>query len=281
MLEHGHARLSEPTRRLLRDEQAFRFHMGLRPGDARRFFQPSPAGPTLLGERRRWLAETPERYACALPGSESVLAEFGHAASGWLGDPALPISGSAGVRMLALGRNLEPDLLFLVPSEDGLWRLCAGAVCFPSSWALEEKMGRSLAEIHEPVPGLNPALDRHIATFFGRLEPNAAWERSNWGLSADNELNRHPARGLARLEATTSLDSVWLRVEHQLLMRLPVTGGLVFGIRLEIAPLSGLMEDLGARIALASALDSMPEAVADYKGVGRIRKRLAMQLRGA
>lgn len=281
MLEHGHAQLSEPTRRLLRDEQAFRFHMGLRPGDAVGFFQPSPSGTMLLGERRRWLNETPGRYASALPGAEPVLAEFGRAASGWLGDPALAISGSADAQILAFGRHLEPDLLFLLPSEDGLWRLCAGAVCFPSSWALEEKMGRPLSAIHEPVPGLNTALDRHIATFLGRLEPKAAWERSNWGLSADNELNRHPARGLGRLESTASLDSVWLRVEHQLLLRLSATGGLVFGIRLEIVPLSGLMGDTGARVALASALDSMPEPVADYKGVSRIRKRLSMELRGA
>ncbi|MEY4090242.1 MAG: hypothetical protein RJB55_2513, partial [Verrucomicrobiota bacterium] len=44
-------------------------------------------------------------------------------------------------------------------------------LCFPTSWSLEEKIGRGLEEIHGPVPGLNAALGPSIHQVLGRHTP--------------------------------------------------------------------------------------------------------------
>jgi hypothetical protein len=88
------------------------------------------------------------------------------------------------------------------------------------------------------------------------------------------ELNRHPRRQLPRLDATAPPNEVWLRVEHQLLFKLPQTGGVLFGIRLAHVPLWELLAVPEARVGLRRALESMPDAVAEYKGLSGIRPRL-------
>ena len=93
----------------------------------------------------------------------------------------------------------------------------AGVVCFPSSWALAEKIGHPLDFIHAVVPGLNSSIGSIIDTFLSRLEPGIAYERSNWGIAATPELNLHPSLNRPRLKAPLPPDRTWIRVEDQIL----------------------------------------------------------------
>ena len=72
----------------------------------------------------------------------------------------------------------------------------AGAICFPSSWAPEEKLGLPVHTIHDPVPTLNEQLGVRIGKFLAGIRPGKAWERVNWGLSGSPGLNQHPAPSL-------------------------------------------------------------------------------------
>ena len=36
--------------------------------------------------------------------------------------------------------------------RNGAWVMTAGVVCFPTRWRPSEKIGRTMAAIHEPVP---------------------------------------------------------------------------------------------------------------------------------
>ncbi|MES1166778.1 MAG: heme-dependent oxidative N-demethylase subunit alpha family protein, partial [Pseudomonadota bacterium] len=152
-------------------------------------------------------------------------------------------------------------------------RLRAGAVCFPSSWALTEKTGLTLDEIHGVVPGLNPALAPAIGQFLGKLRPGAPFERANWGLAATPELNLHPALARPRLGAL-DVPRTWVRVEYQILAALPQTSGILFGIHIRNVPLAEILADPALRAGLHRALATMPDALAAYKGLTPVRADL-------
>ena len=62
--------------------------------------------------------------------------------------------------------------------------------------------------------------------------------------------------------------------EEQILAAMPVTGGILFGIRIRLVPLAHLLDDRVLRAGLHRALATMPDALADYKGLGPIRGAL-------
>ncbi|MEQ1851968.1 MAG: DUF3445 domain-containing protein [Chthoniobacteraceae bacterium] len=243
-----------------------RWQMGLRPAEAPAFFAREPDAAAVLAERARWLDASPGEYAALLDEAAEPLAETARFAGEW---------GAAcgnGDLLAALGRTWEPDFALMVPGEDGIFRLAGGVVCFPSSWALREKLGRPMNEIHAPVPGLNPALARQIDTFLDRLAPGAAWARDNWSLSRDAELNHHPSRKRPRLDATITAVDVWLRIERQLLFKLPETRAVLFGIRVDVHPLASLTPP--ALAGLAHAVQTMEPAALAYKGLAAARDAL-------
>lgn len=173
-----------------------------------------------------------------------------------------------------LGEVLESDFLLLAAPAGGEYVLQAGCVCFPSSWHPEEKIGRPLSEIHDPVPGLNAKLGDRISQFLSRIKPDIGWGRANWGLSRSHELNQHPTRILPKLVPPFGVDEVWVRIEYQVFYRLPETGGVLLGIRLLNLPLPELMRCQPAAIGLRKALATMPDPIAIYKNLSQGREQL-------
>ena len=258
--------------RLLKDG-AFEFQMGMRRGGDE-YFRNRPDNGAVLDERRRWFTQRPEIYAACEPGGKAALAEAVAFARSL--NPAL-----AADSLLSLGANWEPDFLLLRQDDGGEFRLVAGCVCFPSHWALREKIGHPLAAIHAPVPTLNSTLKPKIDAFLASLRADIVWERWNWGLAATAELNDHPARGLPRLSAATTLDACWFRAEHQAFRLLPETRTILFAIRIELVALAELANDRALAIQLAAALRSMPDEIAAYKGVATARLPIAAILETA
>jgi hypothetical protein len=251
----------------------FAFHMRFRRGEILAFYKNTLAHADIIAERRKWLAHDASKYAAALPESEPLLEEAVEVAN------SLDISTRAAAlpieTMLNLGGVWEPDLLLLRSSSATPQPvLVAGCVCFPSSWALEEKIGRPLDTIHTPVPTLNEQFANPVQQFLARMKPGISWERINWGLSRSPELNQHPSRKLPRLDANISAEEVWFRAEYQSLISLPKTGGILFGIRLVIEPFTKLLNDREFVAGLRRALESMPENIAAYKGIAAARERL-------
>lgn len=255
----------------------FRFKLELKRGAPRDFFRGSDASGRLLAERRRWIEAEPARYLALQPAGEALVAEMAALCRAW---GVADVAGRAdrGGMLRELGRVLEPDLLLLAADGDGQFRLCGGALCFPTGWALEEKLGLTVEEIHGVVPGLNGALGPAIDGFLRRLRPGHAFHRDNWGLAATDELNLHPGRGLPAPAGPVDLRRLWLRVEHQAFVALPESRGVLFGIRIALHPLETVAEDEAARRGLARALASMPAAVARYKRVDEVGPALIERL---
>jgi hypothetical protein len=248
-----------------------RFRLTLRHGDPAAFFRPQDPAGRVRAERARWLAAAPGRYAALTPEGEPLRAEFAAMAGAW--------GLACGDTVETLGAALEPDVLFLSPDDAGAFRLRGGALCFPTGWALEEKIGQALDVIHGVVPGLNPALGAPIQQFLAKLKPGIAFFRDNLGLAASDELNLHPARRIAAPSPPVALDRLWLRVEHQVLLALPWSDGVAFGIRIALHRLDALAAEPAAAEALAAALAELPEALAAYKRVLEVRDELARVLR--
>ncbi|MGH7946337.1 MAG: heme-dependent oxidative N-demethylase subunit alpha family protein [Opitutaceae bacterium] len=257
----------------------YRFHLTLRRAEPREFFAPRDSSGSVLAERAQWLDTEPGKYAAILPEGEAALREFATMASTW--DPAPGDSALSTLPALQvvhrLGRSLEPDLLFLSADEDGEFRLRGGALCFPTGWALDEKLGHTIEIIHGVVPGLNAALAAPIRQFLSRLKPGTAFLRENWGVAATEEMNLHPSRGVAAPELPVALDRLWLRVEHQALVALPVSRGIVFGIRIALHPLKEVAAGPYAQ-SFRHALGTMPAEMVVYKRLEQIREHLLNML---
>lgn len=242
---------------------------------AAQFFAPTPTRDEILAERRRWLTECPQRCLVYTPDALDLAQEAQSLAHSW--NPSFPVAPTSGLPgiLYSLGLHWEVDFILCCPDPGGKFRMDAGVVCFPSYWSPEEKVGLPVEQVHAPVPGLNAVLGPKIENLLGRLPPGKAWMRLNWGLSASAERNQHPLRGLPHLEATTPIEGIWLRLEHQALVRLPVTSGVLFGIQLYSLPLVDLRHKPAVAQALAGQLRSMADEMQVYKGIQHTASRVA------
>jgi hypothetical protein len=257
----------------------FRHPMAVRRGDAVAYFASRPGHAAILQERARWLDEAPEEYAAAPDDDAPLFAEALAAMRRWrdaTSNEAEPMVGHGAALRATIEAGKRHEVDWVVLRADAV--ACGGAVCFPSGWSLREKMGLPLSHIHAAVPGLNDALQPRIDAFLATLSPGEAFERSNWGLSPSAELNRHSARQLKRFDAHTPLALTWVRLEEQILYRLPQTRAILFGIRVTLRALAKVARDPDVAARIAHALRTMPEAVAVYKGVAVARERLIRDL---
>jgi hypothetical protein len=186
---------------------------------------------------------------------------------------------------------VQEDLVLMRRGENG-WRLAAASLCFPSSWLLLEKFGRPLQEIHAPVPdfGAGTRNAELIERMFDKLQGQAVL-RWNWSLQAGNDLYL-PFSHRQRIDRATNRPSkfstdeiaaqAFIRVERQTLRKLPVSGDILFTIRIHLDPLATIENHPDGRALAASfaeQLTGLNEAQLDYKGLTADRDRLVAALR--
>jgi hypothetical protein len=163
------------------------------------------------------------------------------------------------------------DDLVIMEKRGSEYHLTAASLCFPSHWQLEEKFGRPMREIHDPIPGFHRKLSPRIDRFFDHLRPEHPVVRYNWSLQAGGRLSQ-------RLEETEDCPpgaALFYRTERQSLVRLPQSGAIAFTIRVYVHPLEALAEVPGALSAMFAAIDATPRALARYKGFDRLEPALS------
>ena len=191
--------------------------------------------------------------------------------------------------LVAASLLVQEDLILMRKGEDG-WRLAAGSLCFPSSWTLTEKFGLPIHEIHRPVPdfGAGSRNNELITRMFDRLhQPVLRW---NWSIQAGGALY-HPLSNAGREERATTRPSrfgdadvnaaAFIRVERQTLRKLPLSGDILFTIRIYLDPLGWIVRHPDrAPIAqsFARQLMALDAAQLDYKGLTADRNRLVAAL---
>jgi hypothetical protein len=133
-------------------------------------------------------------------------------------DPAQPL--------LTLGRLVQEDLC-LLQAQGEEYRLTGAILCFPASWSLQQKLGRPMTGIHEPVDVYNPDIARRVNRLFDAIRPEQPLWRMNYLTYDDHVLHQPRQEGEKRPQPT---DHVYIRCERQCLVRLPVTRAVVFTI---------------------------------------------------
>lgn len=195
-----------------------------------------------MAYRDRLLAERREAVHGLLPGAEPAAAELlariladlesvaGYVREGRaLRRPDGVLVPLDGPPLAVAGRLVQEDLCLMEKgAEESEHRLTGAVLCFPSNWTLAEKLGHPLVRIHLPVPRYDETVARRVQRLFDAIRPEEPLMRSNVIFSAHEDLfnarhefDRHtPQAGAAR----------FLRVERQVLLRLPETRAVVFSI---------------------------------------------------
>ena len=204
-----------------------------------------------------------------------------------LADDVLLIAGTG--RTVALNNPLDPplltasklvqeDLCVMRKGEAG-WRLSAASLSFPSSWSLLEKFGRPMEEIHRPVPGFGPGTRNAllIDRMFDHLKPSNPVKRFNWSIYRDGKLY-HPVSASKR---DLRPEHAFLRVERQTLRKMPLSGDILFTIRIHLDPLLAVRNHENANNlgqSLATQLMALSDDELAYKGLTEIRNDLVRSL---
>lgn len=182
---------------------------------------------------------------------------------------------------LLIAGSLVADDLVILENRDGGWRVTAGFVAFPSSWSLKEKAGKTIGEIHGPVPDFEPGSrnDGLITRMFDRIAPGRVVERFNWSIYPEADLDWPPEKGARLARKHFDPSSNFIRVERQTLRKLPETGAMLFTIRIYQDPIAAVTAHPELANQLSNRLDAMSVAQLAYKGMTEKREKLMTFLR--
>ena len=150
--------------------------------------------------------------------------------------------------LISASRLVQEDILLLEDNGSG-YILKAGVLCFPASWTLAEKKGKSLTRIHNPVTEYDDALARRIERMFKGLKPGIPIWRSNFLLYDDYELFQ-PRLENEEKGNTRKFLSQFMRVERQSIFKLPKTNVVAFTIHTFVVPYEKLSEVQKKTLAL-------------------------------
>lgn len=128
-----------------------------------------------------------------------------------------------------LGHLFQND--FVIMEKRGAEHVLSGAVlCFPASWALREKAGRPLTDIHIPVEEYTDDMARRVQRLFDGIKVGRPLWRANRLWYQDPELFQPRSRAEPRRVGAGLADGPYYRSERQTLLRLPHTQAVIFAI---------------------------------------------------
>ena len=160
-----------------------------------------------------------------------------------------------------LGLAIEDDVVIM---HKGKLEACF--VAFPSSWNAGDKVGKSLAELHEPIAD-NEALLRASDGIMRAMTSGQSYHRYTWGISSLNGYSNHP---LYEKPEFDSLDNLTFRVEHERTMTVTEGTTAVFLIHVDTYPLKEVLKtDFGL---IKEAIDSMTDSVLEYKNLFKVKE---------
>lgn len=125
----------------------------------------------------------------------------------------------------------QPDFAYLFSQddftihriEDGSDKLIYANVYFPSLWKVEDSLGASLKQFHEPVPDI-VFPDKLLQTVL-----NGRFQRFVWSLFYNQRLNQHPD---LPLETFNLKNPIWhIRVERQVTIGFPEINCFLFVVK--------------------------------------------------
>ena len=124
-------------------------------------------------------------------------------------------------------------------------------------------MMMSMAEMHKDVPGMDKTAYEHI---WNACLNKGPFIRYNWTLTSSPILNQHPSKNIGK---DFDKDSLFLRVERQVLKGIPETQSVVFLIRTYVEDVKIL--NSAQRNAVAHVVNNMSNEEIFYKGLDKAK----------
>ncbi|WP_317931209.1 DUF3445 domain-containing protein [Halioxenophilus sp. WMMB6] len=180
--------------------------------------------------------------------------------------------------LLFVARTVPGDWVLLEQKKENLF-IEGGVVTGPAGWSLAETFGMDFLEWHAPVPDDYQVFPRSLK-YLLRMPAAQPVRRKNWGLCVYPRLDmsmeayaewRNDRDSLAECDFGDKLN---LRVEHQVLERLPESGFIFFHIRTYFLTLNELVANRQWRQLLAQVLATTPEPIIAYKGLAGLRPKI-------
>ncbi|MEQ6247656.1 DUF3445 domain-containing protein [Sulfitobacter sp. HNIBRBA3233] len=138
-----------------------------------------------------------------------------------------------------LGLLVQEDICLLQKRGDE--HVLIGAVlCFPASWTLAEKAGKPLIGIHRPVAEYDDDLAKRVQRLFDGVRVGRPMWRFNRVAYVDPELHQPRLEAVAhrRIETLPPV-TPYIRSERQCVVRMPVSGVVVFSIHTYVVAAGG------------------------------------------
>lgn len=214
---------------------------GIQPLDRGDWLRVDDAYAAQMAERVRLIATIPGKVHALLPCAEDPARElaaliathlpslgFRREGEGWRCPDGRSVADDPAAPLMTLGRLVQEDLCILQPGPDGSHILTGAILCFPASWTLAQKLGRSLIGIHDPVDDYDDGMARRVQRLFDAIHPERPLWRANALAYADPALYQPRPEGAPRTPSDAA--GGYLRSERQCLLRLPQTGAVVFSI---------------------------------------------------
>ncbi|MEM8662894.1 MAG: DUF3445 domain-containing protein [Pseudomonadota bacterium] len=193
-----------------------------------------------LALKRAIFGEEPAAFTEAEGTREAQAEAFGMLAD-YLGERGIVLpDAAAGPPLLAAALGVQDDLVLMRRGEDA-WHLAAAALAFPSAWRLEEMFGLPMDDIHKDVPGWEGPMAARVKRIFDSLAPDALVGRLNWSVQAGEGLRQAHSKHYPPRKSPPGAP-LFLRVERQTLRKLPVSGDLLFTIKVMLDPIEVLGE---------------------------------------
>ena len=162
-----------------------------------------------------------------------------------------------------LALQLEEDIAIL---KDGV--LVGICFCFPSSFVPGNLLNRNFFQLHEPVAD-NATLQKASTNLVKHIgNKGNQFRRYVWTISTLKGLSQFP--GYVKPTAT-KIEDLYFRTETQTTVGMG-DGLCFFFVKVEMTPFGEVWEDGEKRKVLVSSLNSMSEAVLEYKGLKEIKK---------
>jgi len=217
--------------------------------------------------RRRLLAEQREVVFDCAPTAESAAEEVLELVSTWLTERGVEVPRFDDHPLAVAGMLLPDDLCLMVP-RDGDWWFDGASLCFPSIWRLSDKIGRPTTAVHDTVAHYREELAEKVDRYFHGMPADRVVRRRNLSVKPWPLLHvptRKPDQPIGALVPDERGAPFWLRSERQTLRRLPRTGAILFGIKVQIAPAAVLLDRPDLAAAMAAMYRSFDRPMEVYK----------------
>ncbi|KAA0874440.1 heme-dependent oxidative N-demethylase family protein [Nitrincola tapanii] len=183
-----------------------------------------------------------------------------------------------------IGRQVQGDFALLDQREGDLF-MDAGIVTCPADWSLAFDAGMSFSEWHGPVPLAHEmgVFDRALK-YLVAIPVGRPVRRLNWTLTInarmDTSPETYPAWGMDRASVTPDNvgEKVYLRVELQVLDRMPRSNALMFSIRTYLISMQDLVTRPDWAKRLHRVMKTLPPELVEYKGLSRFHPTLVQWL---